>query len=129
MSIRKAILVTLIVVFVLLVIASISIRALQGPCGSSADAQPNEMLCYNDPNDKTLRYVNPLVMENAGRLADPTVIKFNEKYYLYLTGGIMSAGNSGSAVWSSEDLVHWEYHKVSSDGETFTTVVDKTNNN
>ena len=27
-------------------------------------------------------------MENAGRLADPTVLKFDGKYYLYLTGGV-----------------------------------------
>jgi len=129
MSIRKAIVAILIVVLVILGGTAISMQALQGPRESSIDAQPNKTLRCIDPLDKTSRYVNPLVMENAGRLADSTVIKFQGKYYLYLTGGIMSAGNSGSAVWSSEDLVHWEYHKVSSDGETFTTVVDKTNNN
>jgi xylan 1,4-beta-xylosidase len=116
MSIRKAILSILIVILVLLVTAQISIEALQGPWENSSDAQPNEMLFYNDPNDKTLRYINPLVLENAGRLADPTVIKFKGKYYLYLTGGIMSAQNSGAAIWSSDDLVHWEYHKVSIEG-------------
>ena len=60
-----------------------------------------------------LRYVNPLVMENAGRLADPTVIKFQETYYLYLTGGVSPGGRFGAAVWSSTDLVRWEHHDVS----------------
>ena len=60
-----------------------------------------------------LRYVNPLVMENAGRLADPTVIKFQETYYLYLTGGVSPGGRLGAAVWSSTDLVNWKHHDVS----------------
>ena len=60
-----------------------------------------------------LRYVNPLVMENAGRLADPTVIEVEGKYYLYLTGGVSPGGRFGGAVWSSDDLVRWEHHEVS----------------
>lgn len=32
---------------------------------------------------------------------------------MYLTGGFSPGGRSGSAVWSSENLVHWEHHKVS----------------
>jgi xylan 1,4-beta-xylosidase len=59
------------------------------------------------------RYANPLVVENAGRLADPTVIKFQGEYYLYLTGGFPPGGRSGAAVWSSKDLVRWEPRKVS----------------
>ena len=62
---------------------------------------------------KPPRYVNPLVLENAGRLADPTVIKHKGKYYLYLTGGLMSEKRFGAAVWASEDLVHWKHHRVS----------------
>jgi len=65
------------------------------------------------PSRPRLRYVNPLVMENAGRLADPTVIKFRGAYYLYLTGGVSPGGSLGAAVWSSEDLVRWEHHLVS----------------
>ena len=57
------------------------------------------------PSNKGLRYVNPLVMEEAGRLADPSVVKFEGKYYLYLTGG---------HAWASEDLVNWTYHDVRS---------------
>jgi len=68
---------------------------------------------YYDVVQKTLRYINPLVIEEAGRLADPNVIKFQGKYYLYLTGGLWSGGRSGAVVWSSGDLVNWEYHRVS----------------
>ena len=87
MYIRKAL---LIVIFGLLPVASIKAQVIE----------------------KALRYVNPLVMEEAGRLADPTVIKFKGKYYLYLTGGISPGGRYGAVVWSSDDLVHWENHKV-----------------
>jgi len=52
---------------------------------------------------KPKRYINPLPIESAGRLADPAVVRFGEKYYLYLTGGL---------AWSSEDLAEWEYHPV-----------------
>jgi len=63
--------------------------------------------------DKSLRYANPLVIENAGRLADPTVVEFQGKYYLYPTGGVGSGKSSGAAVWSSDDLVRWRHHRVS----------------
>ncbi len=63
-----------------------------------------------------LRYANPLVMENAGRLADPTVIKVRGRYYLYLTGGVSPGGSFGAGVWSSDDLVTWEHHEVSIEG-------------
>lgn len=63
------------------------------------------------------RYINPLVMENAGRLADPTVIKVEGTYFLYLTGGVSPGGRHGAAVWSSDDLVHWEHHAVSIEGD------------
>ena len=63
-----------------------------------------------------LRYVNPLVMENAGRLADPTVIKVGGSYYLYLTGGVSPGRGFGAAVWASDDLVRWEHHEVSIEG-------------
>ena len=91
MSVRKAILT---VVVALCAVAPISAQVIRG-------------------SQETLRYVNPLVMENAGRLADPTVIKFEGKYYLYLTGGVSPGGRFGAAVWSSDDLVRWEHHKVS----------------
>ena len=39
-----------------------------------------------------LRYVNPLSIENTRSIADPAAMKFGDKYYLFLTGGL---------VWSS----------------------------
>jgi len=74
MHIRKAILT---VVLVLLAVASVEAQVIP---------------------QKALRYANPLVMEGAGRLADPTVIKFQGKYYLYLTGGVSPGGLSGAVV-------------------------------
>lgn len=53
------------------------------------------------------RYVNPLPIEDTRSVADPTVIKFQGKYYLFLTGGIL---------WSSDDLVTWEHHAVAMPG-------------
>ena len=47
-----------------------------------------------------LRYVNPLSIEDTRSIADPTVLRFQGKYYLYLSGGM---------VWSSDDLVHWKH--------------------
>jgi len=79
MSVRKTI---LIIVVVLWVFTSSEAQVIQG-CGErSGDAEPQ----------KKLRYVNPLVIENAGRLADPTVIKYQGKYYLYQTGGFSPGG-------------------------------------
>ena len=47
-----------------------------------------------------LRYVNPLSIEDTRSIADPTVLRFQGKYYLFLSGGM---------VWSSDDLVHWKH--------------------
>ena len=90
MCIRKAILAS---VLVLWAVAPISAQVIQGGGESSADAQPS----------KALQYVNPLTVEDAGRLADPVVIRIQDKYYLYATGGL---------AWSSDDLVHWDYHQI-----------------
>jgi len=95
MYIRKAI---LIIELVLLAVTSISAQMIQGGRSSST----------NDQTQKTLRYVNPLVMEDAGRLADPCVIRYQGKYYLYLTGGL-----SGAVIWSSDDLVQWNSRQIS----------------
>ena len=81
MYIREAILT---IVSVLLAVAPISAQVLQGGGERSADAPPQ----------KTLRYVNPITVEDAGRLADPVVIRIQGKYYLYATGGL---------AWSSDD--------------------------
>jgi len=44
-------------------------------------------------------YSNPVIDTGGG--ADPTVIIYNETYYLYST-------NQGNCVFTSKDLVHWE---------------------
>ncbi|HJO02860.1 MAG TPA: family 43 glycosylhydrolase [Acidobacteriota bacterium] len=75
---------------------------------SQGDADGVEEARSREPR----RYVNPLVMEKAGRLADPTVIVFRGNYYLYLTGGVSPGGRAGAGVWSSEDLVSWVHHQV-----------------
>ncbi|HEY4354608.1 MAG TPA: family 43 glycosylhydrolase [Acidobacteriaceae bacterium] len=49
------------------------------------------------------RYVNPLQIEDMRSMADPTVLRFQGKYYLYLTGG---------AVWVSNDLVTWKHQQI-----------------
>ena len=47
------------------------------------------------------RYANPLVIEKSRSVADPCVIRFEGRYYLFLTGG---------EAWASDDLVHWKHH-------------------
>jgi xylan 1,4-beta-xylosidase len=47
-----------------------------------------------------LRYVNPLSIEDTRSIADPTVLRFQGKYYLFVSGGF---------TWVSEDLVHWKH--------------------
>lgn len=44
------------------------------------------------------RYVNPLSIEDTRSVADPTIVRFHDKYYMFLTGG---------TVWVSNDLVTW----------------------
>jgi len=50
-----------------------------------------------------LRYVNPLSIEDTRSIADPAAMKFRDKYYLFLSGGVL---------WTSDDLVHWKHEPV-----------------
>lgn len=50
------------------------------------------------------RYINPLPIENSRSVADPTVIRYKDKYLLFLTGGMF---------WVSDDLVNWKHHPIS----------------
>lgn len=93
MNIRNVI---LIFVLLLWAFAPVPAQLIRNGGDRLADPQPG----------KAMRYSNPLVIENSGRLADPTVIKFQGNYYLYLTGGLSRSGRSDAAVWSSGDLVH-----------------------
>jgi hypothetical protein len=54
-------------------------------------------------NGQEKRYVNPLSIEDSRSVADPTVLHFQGKYYLFLSGGI---------VWVSDDLVAWRHEHV-----------------
>ncbi|MFB6290409.1 MAG: glycoside hydrolase family 43 protein [Candidatus Bipolaricaulia bacterium] len=48
-------------------------------------------------------YSNPVLKEEKSDIGDPSVIKFNDKYYLYAT----SIPNLGYRVWQSDNLVDW----------------------
>ena len=48
-------------------------------------------------------YVNPLSIEDSRSVADPTVLPFQGKYYLFLSGGIVAV---------SDDLVTWRHEHV-----------------
>jgi len=76
--------VTLLRILILIVISAL-------PLLRSADSTPKP------------RYVNPLSIEDTRSIADPTVLRFHGKYYLFLSGGM---------VWSSPDLVNWTHHAV-----------------
>jgi xylan 1,4-beta-xylosidase len=60
---------------------------------------------------KSLRYCNPLSIETSSQnggsqgvsLGDVTVIKENNKYYMYCTGG---------GAWVSDNLVNWKYQRA-----------------
>ena len=60
---------------------------------------------YCNPLDLGYRYQH---MKEGSRVegfregADPTLVFFKEKYYLFVS---MSAG-----FWYSDDLLHWEFH-------------------
>ena len=49
------------------------------------------------------RYVNPLSIDDVRSVADPTVLRFQGKYYLFLSGG---------AAWVSDDLVSWRHERI-----------------
>ena len=56
-------------------------------------------------------YCNPInVTGDRGReIADPSVYKFKDRYYLISTQ-IYPADGDGFRVWASEDLVNWSFH-------------------
>lgn len=46
-------------------------------------------------------YQNPIKRHGDGDLADPFVLRYNGKYYLYCTNPLINC-------WSSYDLQHWQ---------------------
>ncbi len=56
--------------------------------------------------DKELRYKNPL---NVYKVADPFVLFYKGKYYLYATSERGAGPQGGFEVWESNNLVDWIY--------------------
>ena len=54
-------------------------------------------------DEPSKRYVNPLSIDDVRSVADPTVLRFQGKYYLFLSGG---------AAWVSDDLVSWRHESI-----------------
>ncbi len=75
-------------------------------------AAPVTAAPQEDGRETPTRYVNPLAVEGAGSLADPTVIRVGERYYLYATGGL----GPDTSIWSSDNLVDWEHHVAQFEG-------------
>lgn len=57
------------------------------------------------PPNPAHTYKNPLSLQEEwpGGAADPNILRFNGRYYLYVTSG------KGIKAWSSDDLVNWSY--------------------
>jgi len=68
------------------------------------------ILCFISERDllgQDSTYTNPVgEFEQYGDVADPSVLKYDGKYYLYATSG--ASHTYGYKVWESTDLVHWE---------------------
>ena len=60
---------------------------------------------------KSKTYCNPInVTGNGGReIADPSVYKFKDRYYLISTQ-VYPVDGDGFRVWASDDLVNWSFH-------------------
>ncbi|MCF8227269.1 MAG: family 43 glycosylhydrolase [Bacteroidales bacterium] len=62
------------------------------------------------PDSQTATYRNPLYVPLADEIADPSVYRYKNQYYL-LSTQMYSRNGEGMTVWSSKDLVNWEVHK------------------
>jgi len=87
---------------------------------------------------KSLRYCNPLSIETSSQdgsprgvsLGDVTVVRENNRYYMFCTGGGFGfGGRSGTAQPANTTIAHQYKIEASTDGTTYTTVLDKTDNN
>ena len=61
---------------------------------------------------KTIKYQNPIKTEI---IRDPNILYVNSKYYM--TGTCypfseLTGQNPGVKLWSSNDLVHWDFEKI-----------------
>lgn len=71
--------------------------------------EDRELSLYNNSPDRSYWYNspgagNPLI---PGYFADPTVMKFDDTYYLYATTDGTGLGTGPSQVWTSKDFVNW----------------------
>lgn len=77
------------------------------PNGVPFDPNETELIKSLTGKNKQAKYKNPVLNEN---LADPAVLRYDNKYYMYATGGIKN--NKGYRVWTSTNLVDWKRGNV-----------------
>lgn len=63
--------------------------------------------CSLSPEKNTVVLQNPII---PGYFADPSVVEFEGKYYMYAT--VDPWGADFLSCWVSEDFVHWTFHKL-----------------
>ena len=63
--------------------------------------------CYLNAGKKTVSINNPII---PGYFADPSVVEFEGKYYLYAT--VDPWGADFLSCWVSDDFVNWTFHKL-----------------
>jgi xylan 1,4-beta-xylosidase len=65
------------------------------------------LAAFQPTRKPAVQYVNPLSIDDVRSIADPAVIRWQGKYYLFLSGGF---------AWSSDDLVHWNHQPITLPG-------------
>ena len=70
--------------------------------GCSTNSDPKLKETQNPNSNSIVYYKNPVITMDKSLLADPTVICYNDTFYLYCTGD-----NVSYSVYSSIDLVNW----------------------
>ncbi len=63
--------------------------------------------CSFNAGHKTLTVSNPII---PGYFADPSVVEFEGKYYLYAT--VDPWGADFLSCWVSDDFINWTFHKL-----------------
>jgi beta-xylosidase len=62
------------------------------------------------PDSQTETYKNPIFVSLADEIADPSVFRYKNRYYLISTQ-MYSRYGEGMTVWSSTNMVDWEVHE------------------
>jgi len=63
--------------------------------------------CSNSSNRETVTLSNPII---PGYFADPSIVEFEGKYYLYAT--VDPWGADFLSCWVSDDFENWTFHKL-----------------